>query len=117
MSSSGDLVFNSITNPAELVSVDKLKGLKEKALIALYGNTVYTTLISSYGNYGNKLLLVEDERRIPIIKPALLVHSLNKERIKVATEMLMQWIEKGNPPEDNQKCISFDKTWLTIVEN
>lgn len=109
MSPSARLEFESITNPGRSAGIKEIRSLKDKVLLALYGNTVFTTLISEYPGCSAKLLLVEDERRIPIMKPALLVHSVNKERIKMAVEMLMYWIEKGIPPEDNQKCVSLDE--------
>ena len=86
--------------------------MKDKALLVLSGNTVFTTLISEYPDCSSKLLLVEDERRLPVMKPALLVHSVDKERIKLAVEVLMYWIESGVPPEDNQKYVCLDKIRL-----
>lgn len=115
MSSSGALEFYPLPANGCTVNQEMLKSMKDKALLVLYGNTIYSMLLAEYGDYGNKILLVEDDRRIPIVKPAVLAHSLNKERIKQAGKILMDWLENGIMPESNRKIISLEDKFLKSV--
>jgi hypothetical protein len=76
-------------------------------LWATAGEFTRRILLKEYGISDSNIIAVENKRIMIQSRPALFVHDKLKDRAILASELLMEWIKTGKPPELRQQQLKL----------